>query len=171
MNPFASEFFGQSILRRIGIRTVEHTSIYSEKEASELPGDFVVKFAKEGLPFNLKWRPGEVPAGDCLASRIVPHAASLSYVARHILKTREGSDLSDKFYLGFQTGLTSVQVEAIRRAMDFDKAPYLTIAAVRLFFNWRFAGKWRWNFRVSRQLWLRWGCAVFCCDRKIQWKS
>jgi hypothetical protein len=133
MNPFASEFFGQSILRRIGIRTVEHTSIYSEKEASELPGDFVVKFAKEGLPFNLKWRPGEVPAGDCLASRIVPHAASLSYVARHILKTREGSDLSDKFYLGFQTGLTSVQVEAIRRAMDFDKAPYLTIAAVRLF--------------------------------------
>jgi hypothetical protein len=133
VNPFVSEFFGQSIMRRIGIRTVEHTAICGEKEARELSSDFVVKFAKLDLPFNLKWRPGEVPVGDCLASRIVPHAASLGYVARHILRTRNGSDPSDKFYFGFEKELTSEQFESIRRAMDFDETPYLRIAATRLF--------------------------------------
>jgi hypothetical protein len=133
MNPFVSEFFGQSILRRIGIRTVEHTVICNDKEARELPRDFVVKFAQPGSPFNLKWRPGKIPVGNCLASRIVPNAVTLGYVARHVLKTREGSDPSDTFYLGFEKGLTSDEIESIRRAMDFDETPYLRIAAARLF--------------------------------------
>jgi len=133
VNPFVSEFFGQSIMRRIGIRTVEHTAICGEKEARELPRDFVVKFAQPGSPFNLKWRPGEIPVGNCLASRIVPNAVTLGYVARHVLKAREGSDRSDKFYLGFEKGLTSNQIQSIRRAMDFDDTPYLRIAATRLF--------------------------------------
>jgi hypothetical protein len=133
MNPFVSEFFGQSIMRRIGIRTVEHTAICGEKEARELSRDYIVKFAKEGSPFNLKWHPGELPTGDCLASRIVPNAASLGYVARQVLKVRNGNDPSDKFYLGFEKGLTSDEIESIRRAMDFDETPYLRIAAARLF--------------------------------------
>ena len=133
VNPFVSEFFGQSIMRRIGIRTVEHTIICAEKEARELSSDFIVKFAKPDLPFNLKWHPGELPTGDCLASRIVPNAASLGYAARQVLKVRNGNDPSDKFYLGFEKRLTSDEIESIRRAMDFDETPYLRIAAARLF--------------------------------------
>jgi hypothetical protein len=133
MNPFVSEFLGQSILRRIGIRTVEHIMICSDSEARRLSTDYVVKFAKDGFPFNLKWRPGEVPLGNCLASRIVTDAASLGYVARHVLKIRNGSDPADKFYFGFQAGLTSIQIELIRQAMNFDETPYLRIAAARVF--------------------------------------
>jgi hypothetical protein len=133
MNPFVSEFLAQSILRRIGIHTVGHTIICTEKEARELSRDYIVKFAKPDLPFNLKWRPSEVPVGDCLASRIVPNAASLGYAARQVLKVRNGNDPSDKFYLGFEKGLTSNQIQSIRRAMDFDDTPYLRIAATRLF--------------------------------------
>jgi len=133
VNPFVSEFLAQSILRRIGIHTVEHTIICTEKEARELTRDFVVKCARPGLPFDLKWHPGEVPTGICLASRIVPNAASLGYAARQVLKVRNGNDPSDKFYLGFKKGLTSDEIESIRRAMDFDETPYLRIAAARLF--------------------------------------
>jgi hypothetical protein len=133
VNPFVSEFLAQSILRRIGIHTVEHTIICTEKEARELTRDFVVKCARPGLPFDLKWHPGEVPTGICLASRIVPNAASLGYAARQVLKVRNGNDPSDKFYLGFEKGLTSDEIESIRRAMDFDETPYLRIAAARLF--------------------------------------
>jgi len=133
VNPFVSEFLGQSILQRIGIRTVEHTVICTEKEARALSRDYIVKFAKEGLPFNLKWRPDEIPVGNCLASRIEPNAASLGYVARQVLKIRNGNDPADKFYLGFEQGLTSDQIESIRRAMDFDEPPYLSIAAARVF--------------------------------------
>jgi hypothetical protein len=133
MNPFVSEFLAQSILRRIGIRTVEHTIICSDKEARELPNNFVVKFARPGSPFNLKWRPGEVPAGNCLASPIVPDSASLGFIARQVLNTREGSDPADKFYFGFEKTLTSDHIEAIRSAMDFDESPYLRIAAARVF--------------------------------------
>jgi hypothetical protein len=133
VNPFASEFLAQSILRRIGIHTVGHTIICTEKEARELSRDYIVKFAKKGSPFNLKWHPGELPTGYCLASRIVPNAASLGYAARQVLKVRNGNDPSDKFYLGFEKGLTSDEIESIRRAMDFDETPYLRIAAARLF--------------------------------------
>jgi hypothetical protein len=120
-------------VRRIGIRTVEHTQICSDMEARELPNDFIVKCAKEGFPFNLKWRPGEVPSGNCLASRIVSNAASLGYVARQVLKIRNGCDPADKFYFGFQAGLTPIQIELIRRAMNFDETAYLRIAAARVF--------------------------------------
>jgi hypothetical protein len=132
-NPFAAEFFAQAILRRLGIRTAD-ARICSAQEARELPGDFVVKFAKEQPAQVLHWNPDAVPIGWCLASRLVPGAASLGYLARKIVNSHGGkSDRSDKFFGEFRP--TATEIEKIKSAITPDGVQYLAICAARAFFG------------------------------------
>jgi hypothetical protein len=131
MNPFAAEFFSQAVLRCLGIRTVE-ARICSAEEARELPSTFVVKFSREKPPQILRWEPDANPSGWCLASRLVPDAASMDFVARTILKTRaEKVCDADRLYIGFRP--TATEIERIRSTMSFDGAEFLHICAARAF--------------------------------------
>jgi hypothetical protein len=129
LNPFVSEFFAQSILRRLGIRTAEKTLICGAAEARDLPADFVVKFEEPAQSLN--WRPDALPTGWCFASELVAGAATLDYVERKILKSRSGNKPADKFYAGFKP--TLAEIERIKSAMDLHGLQYLSIAAFRVF--------------------------------------
>jgi hypothetical protein len=132
LNPFASEFFCQEILRRLGVGTAVDTFICSAAQARAIPtNSFIVKCAAAGPVNNLTWNPAAVASGPCLASRLVPDAATLGYVARKILKSRAGRCESDRFYTGFDP--SPKQVEIIKTAMAFDGPQYLNICAGRSF--------------------------------------
>jgi len=77
INPFVAEFLAQGVMRRLGIGTASEQLICTADEARALSDDFVVKFDPNGWTRNLTWNPDAVPAGWCLASRVVRDAASL----------------------------------------------------------------------------------------------
>ena len=132
LNPFASEFFCQEILRRLGIGIAVDTFICTASKARALSNDaFIVKCANAGPGTNLIWNPAAVPTGACLVSRIVPDAATLGYVARKVLQTRAGSCDSDKFYRGFDPSMK--EIELIKAAMALNGPQYLNICAGRAF--------------------------------------
>jgi hypothetical protein len=160
MNPFAAEFFAQGILRRLGIRTVPQ-KICTASEARALPDDYVVKIAGREPAQSLNWNPSMALTGWCLASRIVPDAASLDYVARKVVTTHSAQtqvlrqcaalhaekDLAieeliartlgktcipaDKFFAGFKP--TPSEIESIKSAMALGGEQYLKICAARVF--------------------------------------
>lgn len=138
LNPFVAEFLAQGVLRRLGIGTASDQFICTAEQARALSDDFVVKFDRNGWTRNLSWNPRETPTGWCLASRIVPDAASLLFVARKIIKSPPGrknhddtDELADKFYAKFNP--TPAEIEDIKLAMATDGLQYLNIAAARAF--------------------------------------
>jgi len=138
LNPFVAEFFGQGVLRRLGIGTASEQFICTAEQALTLSDDFVVKFDPDGWMRNLSWNPGAIPTGWCLASRLVPDAASLFFVARKISKTHpgrgrhdDGDERAGKFYAKFNP--TAGEIEHIKLAMATDGVQYLSIAAARVF--------------------------------------
>ena len=138
LNPFVAEFFGQGVLRRLGIGTASEQFICTAEQALTLSDDFVVKFDPNGCTRNLSWNPGAIPTGWCLASRLVPDAASLFFVARKIVKTHpgrkhhgDGDERASKFYAKFNP--TAGEIEHIELAMATDGVQYLSIAAARVF--------------------------------------
>jgi hypothetical protein len=138
LNPFAAEYFAQGVLRRLGIGTASEQFICTAEQACALSGDFVVKFDPNGCTRNLSWNPGTIPTGWCLASRLVPDAASLFFVARRLSKThpgRGGHDDRDehagRFYANFNP--TPAEIEQMKLAMATDGVQYLSIAAARVF--------------------------------------
>ncbi len=135
LNPFVAEFFAQSVLRRLGIRTANETVICSAAEGREFAvRDFVVKCAPEEPPRNLSWNPTRPLNGTCLASRIVPNAATLNFVERKLFRSRvDKEEPTDRFYAGFEIGLAPAQIEAIKKAMDVDGSQYLGIFVARMF--------------------------------------
>jgi hypothetical protein len=160
MNPFAAEFFAQGIMRRLGIPTVPQ-KICTASEARALPGEYVVKIAGREPAQSLNWNPSTALTGWCLASRLVPDAASLDYVARKVITTHSAQtqvlqqcaalhaekDLvieeliartlgktcipADKFFADFQPAPS--ELEAIKSAMALDGPEYLAICAARVF--------------------------------------
>ena len=63
MNPFAAEFFGCAIMRRLGIQTPDEQIICTSAQAKALPDDFIVKVAqKEGTAQTLTWNPTGTPS-------------------------------------------------------------------------------------------------------------
>ncbi len=138
LNSFAAEFFAQAILRRLEIGTAPEHLICAAEQARTFSDDFIVKFDRNGWNRNLSWNPRETPTGWCLASRVVPDAASLFFVARRIVKSYSGrqkhnvnDELADTLYSKFSP--TPVEVEQIKLAMDLEGAQYLSIAAARVF--------------------------------------
>jgi hypothetical protein len=138
LNPFVAEFLSQGVLRRLGIGTASEQFICTAEQARTLSDDFIVKFDRNEWARNLTWNPGAIPTGWCLASRLVPDAASLFFVARKVVKThpgRKGGDDGDeragKFYAKFNP--TSAEIEDIKLAMATDGLQYLNIAAARVF--------------------------------------
>lgn len=134
VNPFVAEFFAQGVMRRVGIGTASEQFICTADEARALSNDFVVKFDPNGWTRNLTWNPDAVPAGWCLASRVVRDAASLIFVARKILRSHPGNNhdtRADKFYGQFKP--SPAEIEAIKLAMSVDGAQYLNVAAARVF--------------------------------------
>jgi|ERR1700683_227482 len=138
INPFVAEFFAQGLLRRLGIGTASEQFICTAEQARALPDDFVVKFDRNGWARNLDWNPGEIPTGWCLASRLVPDAASLFFVARKVIKTHPGrkhyderDNHADRFYAKFDP--TPTEIECIKLGMATDGVQYLNIAAARAF--------------------------------------
>jgi hypothetical protein len=86
MNPFVAGFFGCAIMRRLGIQTPKEQVICTAAEAKGLPDDFVVKVQQnEGTTLALTWTPIRAATTWCLASRRVPHAATLDFVSRTII--------------------------------------------------------------------------------------
>jgi hypothetical protein len=161
MDAFVSEFFAQSVLRRLGIRTVPQ-KICTASEARKLPADFVVKTASSvPMARHLSWNPGEVPTGWCLASRLVPHAATLDYISRKLIVGHDARTqfvrqcagwyaMKDKaidetiaralektcvpadiFFTEFKP--TQLEIEAIKSAMAIDGSQYIAISAARVF--------------------------------------
>jgi hypothetical protein len=160
MNPFTAEFFAQGIMRRLGIRTVPQ-KICTASEARALSADYVVKIAGREPAQSLNWKPSMALTGWCLASRLVPDAASLDYVARKLVTTHSAQtqvlqqcaalhaekDLAieeliaktlgktcipaDKFFADFKP--TSSEIQTIKSAMALDGEKYLSICAARVF--------------------------------------
>jgi len=164
MNPFAAEFLAQGVLRRLGIQTAPQ-KICTAAEARDMPANFVVKHAGERPVQNLTWNSGEVVksirSGWCLASRVVPDAASFDFVSRtfarthsahtqllvqlaktHAAKDRGFEELlaktlgkscepADRFFLGFVPA--PWELERIKSAMALDGKPYLRVCAARVF--------------------------------------
>ncbi len=88
-NPFACEFFAQSIMRRLGILTAP-TRIATVEHAKKLPPSDVVKVAAPG-GFRLRWSPTEgLGFGNafeyCLVSSALPNAVSLDFAFRKWLR-------------------------------------------------------------------------------------
>jgi hypothetical protein len=138
INPFVAEFFAQGFPRRLGIGTASDQFICTGEQARVLSDDFIVKFDRNGWTRNLDWNPGEIPTGWCLASRLVPDAASLFFVARKVIKTHPGrkhyderDNHADRFYAKFDPAPT--EIECIKLAMATDGLQYLNIAAARAF--------------------------------------
>ncbi len=158
MNPFVADFFGCAIMRRLGIRTPSEQIICTSAQAKALPDDFIVKVAqKEGTAQTLTWNPTGTPSTWCLASRRVPHAATLDFVSRTIIPSLSAraqflqtcarayqtfEELTaqalgktcvpaDKFFADFRP--TESEIERIKQAMKIDGLQYLRIAAARVF--------------------------------------
>lgn len=96
VNPFAAEFFAQRILGKLGIPTAE-TQIVASREARSLAGDkWVLKFASRNRHLhavNVEDLKNMFDLdGYCLASAVVPNAATVDYVRRKLLPndTAEG---------------------------------------------------------------------------------
>jgi hypothetical protein len=122
----------------LGIGTASDQFICTGEQARVLSDDFIVKFDRNGWTRNLDWNPGEIPTGWCLASRLVPDAASLFFVARKVIKTHPGrkhyderDNHADRFYAKFDPAPT--EIECIKLAMATDGLQYLNIAAARAF--------------------------------------
>jgi hypothetical protein len=158
MNPFAAEFFGCAVLRRLGIQTPQEQVICTAVQARALPDDFIVKVAqKEGTGRTLTWNSTGTPSTWCLASRRVPHAATLDFVSRTIIPSLSAraqflqtcarayqtfEELTaqaigktcvpaDRFFGDFRP--TESEIERIKQAMKIDGLQYLRIAAARVF--------------------------------------
>ena len=92
LNPFVAEFFSCAILKKLDIATAP-VEIVTEKEARTQP-NAVVKFIQPDDPNGLKWDPGlekrllreestdKNGSRSCLVSKLVPNAASLSYLKK-----------------------------------------------------------------------------------------
>jgi hypothetical protein len=131
LNPFASELFSEAVMRRLCIRTAE-SFLCSANEAYKFADGFVVKFAKDNQPQNMKWDPNAVPDRTCLVSKLIPNAASISFVTRKVLKTHpDKSEAADSFYKNFDP--SPKEIETIRAAISVEAAPYLEICAARAF--------------------------------------
>jgi hypothetical protein len=160
LNAFAAEFFAQGILRCLGIATAEQI-ICNAKEARALPDNFVVKVAGEEPAQNLTWNPDSVRTGWCLASKLVPDAASLDFIARKLITTEHAKTqilrqcalahaekdrgfeeligrtlgktcvAADKFFAAFRP--TESELKLIADAMAIDGKEYLQICAARVF--------------------------------------
>lgn len=88
-NPFACEYFAQSIMRRLGIATAP-ARISTVNQARELPPSDIVKVVAPGS-FRLRWLPnGDLGFGTafefCLVSSALPNAASLDFAFRKWLR-------------------------------------------------------------------------------------
>lgn len=92
LNSFLGEFFSCAILKKLDIATAP-VEIVTEKEARTQP-NAVVKFIQPDDPNGLKWDPGlekrllreestdKNGSRSCLVSKLVPNAASLSYLRK-----------------------------------------------------------------------------------------
>jgi hypothetical protein len=130
-NPFVSEFFSEAVLRKLRIRTAE-SFLCSANEAHKFSDGFVLKFAKDDQQQNMKWHPNAVPDRTSLVSKLVPDAASISFVTRKILKTHpDRREPADRFYINFNP--SPKEIETIRAAISPEGAPYLRICAARAF--------------------------------------
>jgi hypothetical protein len=160
LNPFAAEFFAQAILRRLKIRTAPQV-ICTPEEARALPADYVVKIAGEEPAQNLNWKPEMVLRGFCLASRIVPDAASLDFIARTIIPIQDartqvlresaisfgekdtaieqliaktlGKECTQADFFFSEFRPTESEIANIKSAMAIDGPQYLAINAARVF--------------------------------------
>jgi len=131
LNPFVSELFSEAVLRRLGIRTAE-SFLCGTNEVYKFTDGFVVKFAKDNQPHNMKWDPNAIPDRTCLVSKLVPNAASVSFVARKVLKTHaDKREPADRFYVNFDP--SPKEIETVRGAISAEGAPYLGICAARAF--------------------------------------
>jgi hypothetical protein len=133
INPYAMEFFSGGIMRRLGIRAVDEQFVCSAEQARELSDDYIVKFDRQAQGQNLTWNPGAVPLGWCLASKLVPHAATLDYVTRKILKncTDNKVEARDKYYVAFNP--TPDEIERIEKSMNIDGPAYLRVCTAHFF--------------------------------------
>ena len=160
MNPFVAEFFAQGILRRLGIGTAEQV-FCSGKEARALGEDYAVKFAGHQPAQSLTWNPESVRRGWCLASKLVPDAASLDYISRSLITSQDARSQilrqcaighaekdqgydeliartlgktcipADKFFINFKP--TKSELLLIAAAMALDGEKYLRVCAGRVF--------------------------------------
>jgi hypothetical protein len=95
LNPFLAEMFACALLPVLGIQ-VAPARICTADEAKALGPSFVVKAINRNPTLSLKWmgvRRGSVLTNShyCIVSQIVPDAATLSYLARHLRDDRWSS--------------------------------------------------------------------------------